>query len=197
MDLERKTPLKCARLLILIVLAGVLAVYFAVGTNRAPAVVETATDDDEWMTREERERIEIEKIELWRRPLPGEEPSEPPELAVTVEVDRASGKNRLCFNITEKHGYYVETFRIQVWYTREDVTGPENSPLRFTVYKNEFLKANDTLRTCAEVVPAELVLVGGDIGTTQNWDATMIYHGRARLKNPDPLPIITDMDRRR
>ena len=183
------------RLLILIVLAGGLAVYFAVGKNRAPAVVDPAAEDDDWMTKEERERIDQEKIELSRRPLPGKEPAEPPDLAVTVEADRTSGKNRLYFNITESHGYYVETFRIQVWYEREGVTGPENSPLLFTVYKNEFLKANETFRTCAEVVPAELALVGGDMGTTQNWDAKIIYHGRAREKNPDPLPIVTNMDR--
>lgn len=184
-----------ARLLILIVLAGVLAVYFAVGKNRAPAVVDPAAEDDEWMTREERDRIDQEKIELPNRPLPGEEPPEPPDLAVTVEVDRTSGKNRLYFNITESHGYYVETFRINVWYKREGVNGPQDSPLHFTVYKNEFLKANETFRTCAEVVPAELSRVGGDMGTTENWDAEIIFHGRAREKNPDPLPAVTDMDR--
>ena len=184
-----------ARLLILIVLAGGLAVYFAVGKNRAPAVVEADAENADLMTEEERDRIDQEKLELSKRPLPGKEPMEPPDLAVTVEVDRTSGKNRLYFNITESHGYYVETFRINVWYKREGVTGPENSPLHFTVYKDEYLKANETFRTCAEVVPAELVLVGGDIGTTENWDADIIYHGRSREKNPDSLPIITDMGR--
>ena len=183
------------RFLILIVLAGGLAVYFAVGKNRAPVVVETAAEDDDWMTKEERERIDKEKIELSKQLLPGKEPAEPPDLAVTVELDRSSGKNRLYFNITESHGYYVEAFRIQVWYKREGVTGPENSPLSFSVYKNEFLKANETYRTCAEVVPAELSRVGGDMGTTQNWDASIIYHGRAREKNPDPLPAVTNKDR--
>lgn len=184
-----------ARLLILIVLAGGLAVYFAVAKNRAPTVVEPAAEDDDGITKEERERIDQEKIELYQRPLPGKEPAEAPDLAVTIELDRTSGKNRLYFNISESHGYYVETFRIQVWYTRAGVTGPEDSPLRFTVYKNEFLKANETFRTCAEVVPAELSRVGGDMGTTQNWDARIISHGRARGKNPDPLPLVTDMDR--
>jgi len=184
-----------ARLLILIVLAGGLAVYFAAVKCRAPAVVEPTSADDDGTTKEERDRINNEKIELCKRPLPGKEPVEPPDLAVTVEVDRASGKNRLYFNITESHGYYVETFRIQVWYKREGVTGPDNSPLTFTVYKDDFLKANETFRTCAEVVPAELSRVGGDIGTTQNWDAKIIWHCRARETNPDPLPLVTDMDR--
>lgn len=195
MDSERKASPISARLLILVVLAGGLAVYFAVGKNRAPAAVEADAENADWMTKEEHDRIDQEKIELSKRPLPGKEPAEAPDLAVTVEVDRAGGKNRLYFNITESHGYYVETFRIQVWYKRPGVTGPEDSPLLFTVYKDEYLKANETFRTCAEVVPAELVLVGGDMGATENWDAKVIYHGRAREKNPDSLPIITDMDR--
>lgn len=184
-----------ARLLILIVLAGGLAVYFAVGKNTAPTVIEPTTDDDDGMTKEELAQKRIEQTELCRRPLPGKEPAEPPNLAVTVEVDQTSGKNRLFFNVSESHGYYVETFRIQVWYKREGVTGPENSPLRWTLYVDNYLKANETFRTCAEVVPAELSLVGGDIGSTRNWDAKIVWHCRAREKNPDPLPIVTDMDR--
>ncbi len=186
-----------ARLLILIVLAGGLAVYFAVGKSRAPTVVVTAAEDQggDGMTREERARKETEKIELCRRPLPGVEPPEKPDLAVTVEVDRTSGKNRLYFNVSESHGYYVETFRIQFWYKRDGVTGPEDSPLALTHYVDNYLKANTTFRTCADVVPAELSRVGGDMGTTANWDAKIIWYCRARAKNPDPLPLVTDMDR--
>jgi hypothetical protein len=197
MDSERGASPMNARLLILIVLAGGLAVYFAVAKNQAPVVVETAAEDKDGdeMTAKEIEDKRLEGTELIKRPLPGKEPAEPPNLAVSVEVDRISGKNRLYFNITESHGYYVETFRIQFWYVRPGVTGPEDSPLSFTVYKDDFLKANDTLRTCAEVVPAELSRVGGDMGTTQNWDAEIVFHGRAREKNPDPLPIVTAMDR--
>jgi len=184
-----------ARLLILIVLAGGLAVYFADQCRQAPAAVEPTTEGDDGMTEEELKQKRVEQTELCMRPLPGREPAEPPNLAVTVEVDRSSGKNRLYFNITESHGYYVETFRIQVWYKREGVTGPENSPLRWTLYVDNFLKANETFRTCAEVVNAELSRVGGDMGTTQNWDAKILWHCRAREKNPDPLPLVTDMDR--
>jgi hypothetical protein len=186
-----------ARLLILIVLAGGLAVYFAAGKNRAPAVIEPAAEDENagGMSKEEIEKIRLEQTELCKRPLPGVEPPEKPDLAVTVEVDRTSGKNRLYFNVSESHGYYVETFRIQAWYKREGVTGPEDSPLEWTLYVDNYLKANETFRTCAEVVPAELSRVGGDMGTTANWDATTIWHGRARAKNPDPLPFVTDMGR--
>ena len=184
-----------ARLLILIALAGGLAIYFAFGKNRAPAVVETIEEDGDGLTQEQIDEIRVKQTELCKRPLPGRDPAEPPNLAVTVEVDRSSGKNRLYFNITESHGYYVETFRIQVWYKGEGVTGPEGSRLSFTVYVDDYLKANETLRTCAEVVPAELAHVGGDMGTTANWDAKIIWHCRAREKNPDPLPVVTDMGR--
>ena len=184
-----------ARLLILIVLAGGLAMYFAVVKNRAPVVVEPITEDDSGMTKEELAIKRIVQIELRNRPLPGKEPAEPPNLAVTVEVDRASGKNRLYFNVSESHGYYVESFRIQFWFKREGFTGPEDSPLPLTHYVDNFLKANETFRTCAEVVPTELSRVGGDMGTAQNWDARIVWHGRAREKNPDPLPLVTDMDR--
>ena len=188
-----------ARLLILIVLAGGLAVYFAVGKNRAPTVVETVTQgedpDGREMTPDQIKRKREEQTELCKRPLPGVEPPEKPDLAVTVEVDPTGKKNRLYFNISESHGYYVETFRIQAWYKREGVTGPEDSPLEWTLYVDNYLKANETFRTCAEVVPAELSRVGGDMGTTANWDAKIIWHCRARAKNPDPLPFVTDMGR--
>jgi hypothetical protein len=186
-----------ARLLILIVLAGGLAVYFAARKNRAPSVVVTTAEDQggDGMTLEDRVRKETEKIELCKRPLPGVEPPEKPDLAVTVEVDRTSGKNRLYFNISESHGYYVETFRIEAWYKREGVTGPEDSPLSVGLYVENYLKANETFRTCADVVPVELSRVGGDMGTTANWDAKIIWHCRARAKNPDPLPFVTDMGR--
>jgi len=186
-----------ARLLILIVLAGGLAVYFAVGKNRAPTVVDTAAEDGngDGLSPDEIKDIRERQKELCKRPLPGVEPPDPPNLAVTVEVDPTGKKNRLYFNVSESHGYYVETFRIQAWYKREGVTGPEDSPLTVDHYVDNYLKANETFRTCAEVVPAELSRVGGDMGTTQNWDAKIIWHCRARAKNPDPLPFVTDMDR--
>ncbi len=176
-----------ARLLILIVIAGGLAVYFAVGKNREPVVVEEDLPD-EGPTAEELEDIRLKQKTLEERRLPGQEPPARPEVAVTVEVDLASGKNRLFFNVSEAHGYYVETFRILVWYKRPGVTGPDDSPILFEHYVNDYVKANETLRTCAEVVPAELARVGGNMGTTDNWDARIILHGRARVKNPDPLP---------
>jgi len=178
------------RLLILVLVAGGLAVYFAAAKNREPVVIEVETPDPD----EPGADPPVDTRTLSERPLPGHEPATPPEapddFAVTVEVDRAQGKNRLYFNITEKHGYYVETFRMQAWYTRPGVTGPEDSPLVVQHYLNEYLKANDTLRTCIEVVPAELSRVGGDIGTSANWEARIDHYDRSREKNPDPLPTL-------
>lgn len=179
------------RLLILLVVAGGMAVYFAVGKNKEPVVVEldAAADPDSGDTGEK-----VETRTLSDFPLPGREPAEEPEtpddFSVTVEVDRSTGKNRLYFNITEKHGYYVETFRVLAWYKRPGVTGPEDSPLTVPVYLNDYLKANETLRTCIEVVPAELSRVGGDIGKSENWEARIEHYDRAREKNPEQFPPV-------
>ncbi len=176
------------RLVILVLLAGGLAVYFAVGKNREPVNVEpleTGVDP------EDEDRIRAEQDTLDQRDLPGEEPSEEPELAVTVEVDRSKGKNRLYFNLSEKHGYYVETFRVAAWYKEPGLTDYEDAKCQVRLYVNDYIKANETLRICAEAVPAELARVGGDMGTTENWDAEITDYGRARAKNPDPLPPLT------
>lgn len=122
--------------------------------------------------------------DLGQRPLEGEEPAEAPELSVRIEVDTGGGKNRLCAYITEAHGYYVESFHILFWWIGEDGTPGKSFPEYFNVY----LKANDTLKQCFEVVPAELAKVGGHIGESKNWAARVTQHGRARLKNPNPLP---------
>lgn len=179
------------RLVILVMVAGGLAVYFAAGKNKEPVVI---IEDEPEVDVPVPKEVVTNRRTLSERPLPGREPADPPEapddFAVTVEVDRSKGKNRLYFNITEKHGYYVETFRLLAWYKKQGVTAPEDSPLVVPVYLNEYLKANDTLRTCIEVVPAELASVGGDIGATANWEARIDHYDRSREKNPDPLPSL-------
>ena len=114
-------------------------------------------------------------------------------VVVQVEVDRSKGKNRLFFTISEAHGFYVEQFRVRFWYVKEGVTGPEDSPVNVTQFFDRFLPAKDTLRVCMEVVPAELTRVNGDMGDTSNWKAEIVWHGRARAKNPDPMPPRTDI----
>jgi len=178
------------RLLILIVIAAVLAVAFAFPKNPAKVAVEEDLTTTE--SPEKQKEIDLRRKTLWERPLPGREPAADPELDIQVEVDRSRGKNRLYFTISEKHGYYVETFDISVWFKKPGEKIDEDSRPTATMHVENFLKANDTLRVCMEVVPAELDKVGGDIGATQNWEARITNYGRVREKNPDPLPLLPD-----
>ena len=183
-----------ARLVILVVLAAALAVYFA-GVKGKEPVVDTAFESG--LTKEEESQTQADKRLLSERPLPGREPAvrpkAPEDFAVTIEVDPSGKKNRLYFTISERHGYYIETMRIIAWRTKGGTTDPEDSPLVVPVYVNDYIKANETLRWCAEVVPAELARVGGDLGTTADWAARVEYFHRAREKHPDPLPSVLRM----
>jgi hypothetical protein len=141
----------------------------------------------------ERVRIRDDQKTTDQFPLAGKEPAEPVELAVQTEVDRSKGKNRLYFTVSERHGYYVEQFRIRFWWKRGGVKNWENAPLVVEQLFDRYLKANETLRLCMEVVPAELVRVGGDIGATGDWDAEVSWHGRVRAANPNPFPPNKDL----
>ena len=178
------------RLVILIVIAAGMAIYFA-AVKGGSKPVDGPLDSS--MSAEEKHRVEEASVTLGNRKLAGAEPSERPDLAAQVEVDRSMGKNRLYFTITEAHGFYVEQFQVRFWYVKAGVTGPENSPLAPLQFFDRYLPAKGTLRVCMEVVPAELSRVGGDIGDTSNWKAEIEWHGRARAKNPDPFPPRTDI----
>jgi hypothetical protein len=175
------------RLIILIVAAAGLAVYFA---TRAAAPPKEETTLSDGISDAERQRIRDMQTPLAARDLLGDEPAEPADLSIRVEVDPGSEKNRLYYHITEAHGYYVETFYIEFWYKPTPDTSADASPLFLTHHANEYLKANETLSSCIEIVPAELSRVGGDMGTTENWEAWVADYGRARTENPDPLPEI-------
>ena len=127
---------------------------------------------------------------LGERTLPGEEPAEPPDLAVQVEVDSGSGKNRLHFYVTEAHGYYVEEFEIEFFYKPTPDTTIDDSPFTFRQFYYDYVTANETYVSCLEVVPTELQQIDNDMGTSENWGAEIVRHGRARYENPDPLPPI-------
>ena len=126
---------------------------------------------------------------LSEMPLPGREPPETPEFAVEVRVESSDRKNRLYFDITEAHGYYVETLRIQFWRVVTDpVTGAERKYRPLEEYLNVYIKEDETLTHFFELVPAELVLFGGSIGKTGEWHAVITMYDRARETNPVPLP---------
>lgn len=189
------------RLVILVVIAAGLAVFFAVRKPANPVEIEQAiltSPENPDMTPGEREeliRSRATQTPLGQRPLPGEEPAIPPELEIRVEANPESGKNRLIFYINEAHGYYVEEFDIRFWWKPDgqDIA-MEDSPL-VVVHRiiNKYLKANETFQDCLEVVDAELIRVGGSIGKTENWAAAILRHGRAREKNPDPLPLLPNV----
>lgn len=178
------------RLLILIVVAAGLAIFFAAVKGRSKP--DTVILDSE-MTPEQTEQQRDTQLTLDQRDLPGTEPPEDPDLVIQVEVDRSRGKNRLYFNISEAHGFYVEQFRVRFWSVRAGKEDPEDSPLVLSHFFDRYLPAKETLRLCLEVVPAELSKIGGDIGETSQWRAEVESHGRWRAKNPDPLPPRTDI----
>jgi len=165
------------RLIILIVAALGLAVAFA---------VRSATPEK---TEEQKESGNDGKM-IWQFELPGEEPEEEAEFDVNVRVDTSTGKNRLVLEITEVHGYYVEYLEADIWYTGGKETDEGRGPLTFTHRMNRYLKANETLVECLEVVPRELSFVGGSIGTDADWAAEITSYNRARATNPATFPPV-------
>ena len=180
------------RLIILVVVAGVLAVMFALRSTAPPAGV-PANQQNSFMADDgkTREQVALEQQTLLQRDLPGEEPPEPADLSVRVEVDPTGGKNRLYLYISEAHGYYVEDFTVVIWHKGDgDVTEPEDAALQVNHPINKFLKANETLVDCLELVQPELDKVGGHIGQTGDWEAIVERYGRARAENPVEFPSL-------
>lgn len=168
-----------ARLVFLVVIAGALAVFFATRTtgDLQNEVLTTAEDGTVY--------------ELIRdQVIGGAEPDEPAEFDLQIEVDRVSGKNRLLLLITERHGYYAYTLKIEIWNRRaaEGAALSESNPL--THYANKYVRANETLVDCIEIVPAELFHIGGHIGESADWEGEVVGYDRARVVNPDPLPVV-------
>ncbi len=174
------------RLLLLVAIAAGLAIYFASAKSRNPSLIlDEPIEDVE--NEGDLSILESRKLTLDELPLPGRAPAEPADIAVRVEVDRSRGKNRLYFTLSERHGYYVEQFRIAFWWKKGGLDKEQ--------FFDRYLLANETLRLCLEVVPAELDMIGGDIGSTSDWDTEISWHGRVRDRNPDPLPPDKDLGR--
>lgn len=174
------------RFLILVGTAGVLAVVMAVKISQ-PA---PASPDDDWKMSTPDPPNPEHMVPLCDRDLPGEEPAEEPEFNIQVAVNATSGKNRLDFWINETHGYYVESFSVVFWYKEDPDMDLDDAPLRVNEYFENYLLANDTLKDCLDIVPAELRHVGGGLGTTENWGAEVLWYCRARLENPDEIPVL-------
>ena len=184
-----------ARLIILVVVLGALAVGVAFRKPAAPA----AQGDEEDITFLGAEQSPSELAEsqqmLKDRPLPGEEPEIPPELNVRVEVDTSRGKNRLYLYITEAHGYYVETFDVRIWFVDKPGVEWQDAPMSILHHAEKYLKANDTLTDCLEVVPAEMGRIGGHLHTSDKWQARVERYSRAREKNPEKFHKLSPENR--
>lgn len=176
------------RLLILMALAGGMAVFLA--TRAAAPLAEDKPFTG--MTAEEQARIRENQKELRDFALPGDEPSIEPEFDIQLEVDPTGKRNRIFFYVTEAHGYYVETFDIEFFYMKDAQTSCDDAPLIASMRLEDYIEANGTLRGCVDVTNNELSRVGGDMGATENWCAAVVYHGRARVVNPDKFPPINE-----
>ncbi len=119
---------------------------------------------------------------LGERELPGEPPPVSPEFDLTFEVPAGVGGNALIIYVSERHGYYVETFQILI--------NKKGFPFALELYYDRFLRANDVLVIRENIVPAELPHFGGDMGTGDDWEGVATRHGRYRAEDPDPLPVL-------
>lgn len=134
---------------------------------------------------------------LAERKLPGREPAVKPEFSVSVRVNTDTHigrkgetvqKNQLIFDITADPAYYVESLRLEFWRKWTDPQGKAVRLHPLQDYVNNYIKAGETFTHRIEIVPAEITFFGGDMGTDEDWGARVIWYGRAREKNPDPLP---------
>lgn len=182
------------RLILLVLVAAGLAIGVGVKFS-APPNVSAEVDEDQLFAGKSGVPFDVvaqTQKALADRPLPGSEPPVPPEFILDVSVDPTGKKNRLYIDVTEVHGYYVETFRFGLYYKLTPDMSYEESPLTVDHFVDTFVPANDTLRVCMDFVPAELNRAEGVMGTDENWGAVVLFHGRAREKNPEPLPLLAN-----
>lgn len=177
--------MKIRLILLLVVFAG-LAVALAAKVAKPPAPSTQPVPDDEVSPAV----TKPDQKSLSERELPGKEMKKEAEVSVRVSVDPTPNKNRLLFELTEAHGYYVETFSVLVWYKSTPDMEREDAPWGTDIFFDKYIPPNGTLTFCAPLVPAELGKVGGEMGTSENWGAEVRWIGRARTKEeaPNPLP---------
>lgn len=181
------------RLIILLVLAGALALAFATRSTSPP--VEGTDSGLSPAEKAELETLHSEQLLVWQFPLAGDEPEEEPEFDVNVRVDTSTGHNRLVLEVTEQHGYYVEFLKATVWYADDPEVDPSDAPLSVAHVLNRYLKSGDTLVECIEMVPAELRSIGGSIGESDHWFARIDHYTRARVADPSELPPVGGTNR--
>lgn len=180
-----------SRLVILLVVAVGMGVFLLVRSKTPPGQEPELKQN---LTAEQLEHYKLLKMRLSERPLPGEEPPEPADVRVTVEVDSMETKHRLYLYLSETHGYYVETLNVDIYrVTRDEQTGEQEQQWIVSNPFEIYLEADQILRTCIELVPSEMERIDNDLGTSEDWVAEVASYGRARVENPDPLPPLPEM----
>ncbi len=165
-----------ARLILLIVFGAGLAVYYG---TRKPVAPDSHVKVQEIAGKEP-------NLMLWNYDLPGEQPAEPPDLELSLSVDPSDGKNRIYFTLSEANDYYVETFVLEFWYLTDPDTEFEESPIQIEHYLDKYIKAGEVLEDCTDVVAAELMRVGGEMGTIDNWAGRISGRGSMRYRTANP-----------
>jgi hypothetical protein len=171
------------RLIILIVVLVVVAVVAAVKRTSQPKETNEVTK-----ARDLAPTVEGQsgfKKALHQISVPGDEPPEEPSFDVDIKVDQTEGKQRLRFYITEEHGYFVETLRMNLYYLPDEAEQDE-AIFVTELFINKYLRANDTLEYHTELTPVEMNRIGGDMGTDDNWLAEIIYYHAVREEDPPP-----------
>lgn len=161
-------------LVLLVILIGT-AIYAVTRKQTDPTDVYQPTGAEDTRTGPENDKRLISEQDV-----PGDPPAVPPVFDVQIEVPEGS-EGRIYLHVSEQHGYYADTFKIQVW-----KKGNPNQVVEF--YINGYLKANDTLTLEKHIVPAELPNLGGEMGKSEDWEGEVVYYGRARDKNPETFP---------
>jgi len=168
---------------LLLILIVVLIVVIVIKVTQQPEPAQIADDDPRVPTVAGKAG---DKRVLRDRPLDGEEPEVPPEFDIQIEVPQGVEGNLIIFNITEQHGYYVESFTVHLF--------KKETPGQFVeLYYDKYLQAKGTLRVEENIVPHEIISnFGGEMGTSEDWEARVVRYGRARVEDPDPLPEIVE-----
>lgn len=164
-----------ARLMILIALGAGLALFYAF---RPPPtkIVSTApkdtTDDNALM-------LHIYDLEC---PTTSIEP----EIELDVSVDPSDNQTRLSFRLSETHDFYVQSFMLEFWYKPDPDTTCEESPYCFVVPLDHYIKAGEVFEGCVGLNGAEVGIVGGDMGTSENWGGHVLDYAMTKWCTEDP-----------
>jgi hypothetical protein len=182
------------RLIILLFLAIGLAVFFGLRASRPAQILEEleAAENDDYSP-EEMATIRAEGRPLRSFPLHCETPPEPPQLSLRWEVP-AGERQVIHFYIDEAHGYYVETFDLEFTFKPTNAATPSGNRLTVRHHFDNYLKANSTLNGCVFVVDAELKAVGGQMGSTEDWEGRIADYGRYCSENPEILRPRSSVD---